>query len=124
MNPCRFQPVQLIRIVRLRDLDDCAALVACGPEHLLEEGVGHVVDVVTRVDQQEVDGADVAAGADGRPEGEHRPTDQFASLFGHEDAGLRQVDQLAKEIRGDQRTRLAGRVEPTRATTRRADRRP
>ena len=56
-------------------LDDGTALVAGRSEELLEERLGDSVGVVLRVDDQEVDGADVAAGSDGRPEGEDRATD-------------------------------------------------
>jgi hypothetical protein len=59
--------------------------------------------VVLRVDDQEVDRADVPAGADRRPEREDRATDHHALRLRDDDARLRQVDQLAHQIRGTER---------------------
>ena len=60
--------------------------------------LGHAIDVVARVDQQQVDGADEAARANRGPQREHGPTDEVAAFLGHENACLRQIDQLAQQI--------------------------
>lgn len=53
-----------------------------------------------RVDDQEIDRSDVAARPDRRPKGEDGAADHLASRFRDEDARLRQVNQLPKEVRG------------------------
>ena len=60
------------------------------------------------VDDQEVDGADVPAGADRRPKREDGATDDVPLRLGDEDAGLREVDELAEQIRGTERARRHG----------------
>ena len=64
----------------------------------LQERLGDPVHVVLLVDDQEVDRADVPAGSNGRPEREDRAPDHDASRFGDDDAGLREIHQLAHEI--------------------------
>ena len=97
-KPIRCQRSRAASSVGPFGLDDGAALVAGRPEQLLEERLGDPVRVVLRVDDQEVDGADVAAGSNGRPEREDRAPDDDALRFRDDDAGLRQVDELAHEI--------------------------
>ena len=55
------------------------------------------------IDDQEVDGPDEAAGDDRRSQGEDRPTDDVSLRLGDDDTGLRQVDELAKEVSGIER---------------------
>ena len=93
------------RVVRAGCLDDGAALVAGRADGLLEEGAGDPVGVVVGIDDQEVDGPDEAAGAHRRAEGEDGPADDVALRLGDEDAGLRQVDELAEQVGGIERAR-------------------
>ena len=68
---------------------------------------------------------DEAAGTDRRTQREDRPTHDEALRLGDDDAGLRQVDELAEEIRGSERTLASGRIRPGRRRSgRRADRCP
>ena len=97
-EPVTLQAGPLRRIVGQGRLDDAAALVARRSEDLLQERVGHAVRVVVGIDHDEVDGADEAAGRDGRPEGEDRTSDDLAPGFGDEDARLREVDQLSEQV--------------------------
>ena len=85
-------------VLRQRRLDDAAALVLCRPDDLLEEGVGDAIDVVIGIDHEEVDRSNEAPGPDGRAKGENCPTHHLAPSFGNEDAGLRKVDQLSKQV--------------------------
>jgi len=65
---------------------------------LLEEGCGDALHVVLRVDNQEVHGADEAAGSDGRSKREDRASNHDALRLRDEDARLRQVHELAEQI--------------------------
>ena len=56
------------------------------------------------IDDQEVDGPDEAAGDDRRTQGEHRPTYDVSLRLGDDDTGLREVDELTKEVRGTERS--------------------
>ena len=87
----------------LRHLDRRATLVAGRPEELLEERVRHAIGVVVRGDDQEVDRAHVAAGRDRRTQDEERPAHELASHLGDEQARVRKVDQLAKQVCGVER---------------------
>src|SRR3990172_10681831 len=57
-----FPPGPLGGVVRPRRLDGRAALVGSRSQRLLEERLGYVVRVHGRCDDEEIDGADVAAG--------------------------------------------------------------
>ena len=72
-------------------------------KQLLDEGLGDAVGVVAGLDDQEVDGTDESAGRDRRSKGEHRPTHDVSLRLGDDDTGLRQVDELAQEVRGVER---------------------
>ena len=86
------------RVVRRDSLNDSATLVTRRSEQLFEQRLGDPLGVVRRIDDQEIDRSDVATGANGRSEGEDRTTDNGPPSFGDNDAGLRQVDELAEEI--------------------------
>ena len=94
-----------------RRLDDAAALVLCRPNDFLDEGVGDAVDVVFRIHDEEIDGAGEAAGDDGWPEGENRPTDDVAPGLGDKDARLREIDQLSEQVRWAERAGSAGQAD-------------
>ena len=87
-----------VSVVRPLGFDDGAALVAGRSDKLLQQGFCDAVDVVLRVDDEEVDRADVAAGSNGGPKRKDRASDDDALRFSDDDAGLRQIDQLAHEI--------------------------
>src|SRR5215208_5718312 len=50
----------LCRVVRRRRLDRCASLVGRGAKALFDEAVAHGIRFARRVDDEEVDGSDVA----------------------------------------------------------------
>ena len=79
VKPCRFPAVQLSRIVRpQRPPRRCSpCCVRIGATSSRRASVTRSTSCAW-VDHQEVHRADVAAGSDGRPEREHRPTDHFA----------------------------------------------
>jgi len=58
---------------------------------------------VVGVDDQEIDRADVPTRHDRWTKGQDGPTHDVALGFGDEDAGLRQIDELTKQIRGRKR---------------------
>src|SRR5512143_503416 len=62
----------LCRVVRLRRLDRRTSLVGRRSEALLDEAVAHGVRFARRVDDEQVDGSDVAARANRWPDREHR----------------------------------------------------
>ena len=93
-----FPAGPLRRVVREGCLDHGAALVARRPEDLLQERIDEAISVVIGIDHDEVDGPDEATGAHGWPESENRSTDNLASGFSHEDARLREVDQLSEQV--------------------------
>jgi hypothetical protein len=66
---------------------------------------------VAGIDDQQVDGPDKAAGHDRRSQGEDRPTHDVSLRLGDDDTGLRQVDELAEEIRGIERALAT--IDPT-----------
>jgi hypothetical protein len=82
----------------LRRFDPRAALVCCRPDRLFDEAVGHVIDVGRRVDDEEVDGADVPAGPDGWADREDRAAEDVTPPLGDEDGCMRQEDELSKQI--------------------------
>jgi hypothetical protein len=88
-------------------LDETAALVTGRPDDLLEEGLRDALRVMFRVDGDEIDRSDVAAGPDGWSEGEDRAADHETPCFGDEDAGLRQIDHLSQQVRGPERALAA-----------------
>src|SRR3990170_4073715 len=63
----------LCRVVRLRRLDRRTSLVGRRSEALLDEAVAHGVRFARRVDDEQVDGSDVAPGPNRRSDREHRP---------------------------------------------------
>ena len=74
------------------------------PEQLLERSLGDAFDVVARIDDQEVDRPDVAAGTDGRPEREDRAARRSCRcVSATSDARLRKVDELPQQVRGVER---------------------
>src|SRR5829696_81443 len=93
----------LCRIVRLRRLDRRTSLVGRRSEAFLDEAVAHGVRFARRVDDEQVDGSDVAPGANRRSDREHRPAHEVAPTFGDQDGGVRQEHELAKEVCGTQR---------------------
>ena len=84
----------------LRRFDPRATLVCCRPYRLFDEAVGHVIDVGRRVDDEEIDGADVAAGSNGWADREDRAAEDFTPPLGDEDGCMRQEDELSKQIGG------------------------
>src|SRR5438552_3411344 len=63
--------LQLCRVFRHLRLDRRTTLVACRLEALLDEACTHGVRCARRVDDEQVDGPDVAPGANRRPDREH-----------------------------------------------------
>src|SRR5688500_17992833 len=61
----------LCRVVRLRRLDRRTSLVGRRSEALLDEAVAHGVRFARRVDDEQVDGPDIATCANRRPDREH-----------------------------------------------------
>src|SRR5215207_8962629 len=68
----------LCRVVRLRRLDRRTSLVGRRPEAFLDEAVAHGVRFARRVDDEQIDGSDVAARANRGPDREHGATDDVA----------------------------------------------
>ena len=99
----RRPAVECRRVVRADGFHESAALVARRSDEVLQERIRHSVRVMVGVDDQEIDRADEAPGADRGSEGQNGPTHDDALGFGDEDAGLRQIHQLAHEVRGIQR---------------------
>src|SRR5829696_8029932 len=93
----------LCRIVRLRRLDRRTSLVGRRPEALLDEAVAHGVRFARRVDDEQVDGSDVAPSANRWSDREDGAADDPAPRFRDEDGGVRQEDQLPQEVRGAKR---------------------
>src|SRR5215210_5127866 len=91
------------RVVRLRRLDRRTSLVGRRSEALLDEAVAHGVRFARRVDDEQVDGSDIAPAANRRPDREDCAADEVAPAFGDQDGGVWQEDQLAEEVRGTQR---------------------
>src|SRR5262245_20256039 len=93
----------LCRVVRLRRLDRRTTLVGRRPEAFLDEAVAHGVRFARRVDDEQVDGSDVAAGANRGPDRQHGAADDVAPRFRDDDRGVREEHQLAHEVRGAER---------------------
>ena len=82
------------------------------------------LDVVFRVDDQEVHRSHVATGANRGPKREDGPADHLSPRFRDEDARLGEVDQLAEQGCRVHRAVVPGAAEPTRRSTRRDGRCP
>jgi hypothetical protein len=93
-------PGPLGGVTRPRRFDRRATLVCSRPQRLFDEGVGHLVDLARRIDDQEIDGADVAAGPDRWADREDRAAEDVTPPFGDEDGCVRQEDELSKQIGG------------------------
>lgn len=78
--------------------DRRTALVGCRPDRLFDEAVGHVIDIGRRVDDEEIDGADVTAGPDGWADREDRAAQDVTPPLGDEDGCMRQEDELSKQV--------------------------
>ncbi|HEY4188863.1 MAG TPA: hypothetical protein VGM28_00450 [Candidatus Limnocylindrales bacterium] len=100
-------------VIGPRGLDDGAALVAGRPEQFLEKRLGDAICVVLRVDDEEVDRADVTAGPNGWTEREDRAPDDDALRFRDDDARLREIDQLAHQVRHAERAVAAAHLHGT-----------
>jgi hypothetical protein len=93
-----LQAGPLHRVVGQGCLHDAAALVARRSKHLLEERIGDAIRIVIGIDDDEVDGADEAAGTNRGSKREDRAPDDLAPRLGNEDARLREVDQLSEQV--------------------------
>src|SRR5215208_2295633 len=94
----------LCRIVRLRRLDRRTSLVGRRSEAFLDEAVAHGVRFARRVDDEQVDGSDVAAGANRRSDREHGAADDRPARFRDEDRSVGKEHQLAQQICVSQRS--------------------
>src|SRR5215217_311778 len=88
----------LCRIVRRRRLDRRTSLVRRGAQAFLDEAIAHGIRFARRVDDEQVDGPDIAARPDRWPDGEHRTADDRPPMFGDEHGGVRQEDELAEDV--------------------------
>src|SRR6185503_12256982 len=95
--------LQLCRVLRLGRLDRRTTLVARRLEALLDEACTHGVRCARRVDDEQVDDADVATGANRGPDREPGATDDVPLALGNQDGGVRQEDQLAQHVSGAER---------------------
>jgi hypothetical protein len=93
-----FPPDPLGEIFRLRRFDRRAALVGSRPQRLFDQGVGHLVDLARRIDDEQIDRADVPAGSHGWTDREDRSAHDVTPQFGDEDGGVGQEDELSKQI--------------------------
>ena len=84
-------------------LDGGAALVPGGAQDFFDEDVDDGVDVVVGIAHKQIDRPDEAAGADRRPEGQDGRPDDRPMRFDHEHGRLRQIHELAEQIRRDER---------------------
>src|SRR5829696_2978453 len=80
----------LCRIVRLRRLDRRTSLVPRRSEALLDEAVAHGVRFARRIDDEQVDGSDVAACANRRSDREHGTPHDVPLALGNQDGRVRQ----------------------------------
>src|SRR6185503_12867490 len=95
--------LQLCRVLRLGRLDRRTTLVARRLEAILDEACAHGIRCARRVDDEQVDDADVATGANRGPDREHGATDDVPLALGNQDGGVRQEDQLAQHVSGAER---------------------
>src|SRR5919197_3688534 len=95
--------LQLCRVLRLRRLDRRTSLVSCRLEALLDEACAHGVRCARRVDDEQIDDSDVAAGANRGPDREHGAADDVPLALGNQDGGVRQEHELAKHVSGAER---------------------
>src|SRR5215212_1065882 len=93
----------LCRIVRLRRLDRRTSLVRRRSEAFLDEACAHGVGFTRRVDDEQVDGSDVPARANRRPDREHGATQDVPASLRDEDGRMGQEHELAHEVRGTER---------------------
>src|SRR5690349_10283317 len=96
--------LQLCRILRLGRLDRRTALVARRLEALLDEACAHGVRCARRVDDEQIDDPDVAAGANRGSDREHGAADDVPLALRNQDGGVREEDELAEHIGGAERT--------------------
>src|SRR5687768_6070948 len=85
LEPLALPALLLCRVVRLRRLDRRTSLVCRRSEAFLDEACAHGVGFARRVDDEQVDGSDVAAGANRRPDSEHGAAEDVPLPFGHDD---------------------------------------
>ena len=104
-NPSALEAGEVRGIGGLAASTDVQPLLLAERSSSSSERFGHAIRVVGRGDDQEVDRAHVAAGDDRRTEDEQRPADELASRLGDEDARVRQVDELPKQVGGVERAR-------------------
>ena len=91
------------RIVRLRRLDRRTSLVGRRSEALLDEAVAHGFRFARRVDDEQVDGSDVATCANRRSDREDGAPHEVATPLGDEHGRVGEEDQLAQEVSGAKR---------------------
>jgi len=91
-------PGPLGGIAWLRRLDRRAALVCSRSQRLFEERVGDLIDLARRIDDEQIDRADIAAGSDGWTDRENRAAHDVTPPFGDEDGRMGQEDELPKQI--------------------------
>src|SRR6185369_9273022 len=96
--------LELCRCLRHRRLDRRTALVARRLEALLDEACAHGVQCARRVDDEQIDDPDVAAGANRGSDREHGAADDVPLALGNQDGGVREEDELAEHIGGAERT--------------------
>src|SRR6185369_17222733 len=87
-------------IAGLADLDRGAALVGGRPKRLLDEELGDRVAVARRIEDEEIDRADVAAGLHGWADRQDGATHDLPTSLGDEDARVREEDELAEHVSG------------------------
>src|SRR5437867_4845434 len=90
--------LQLRRVLRLRRLDRRTSLVGRRLEAILDEARAHGVRCARRVDDEQVDGSDVSAGANRRPDREHGAADDVPLALRNQDRGVRQEHELAQHV--------------------------
>src|SRR6185503_2823981 len=96
--------LELCRCLRHRRLDRRTTLVARRLEAFLDEACAHGVRCARRVDDEQIDDPDVAAGANRGSDREHGAADDVPLALGNQDGGVREEDELAEHIGGAERT--------------------